>query len=223
MSAAVEIFFEKFGEFTDETVAVGELRDLILELALRGALTDRVPNDLTDPTWEHLTTSEIPDPSVADSPPFNTPSEWVWGRVGNVASNCGQKTPDQRFTYVDVGTIDNLTGCINAEAAVLDPEQAPSRARKLVKPGTVIYSTVRPYLKNIAIIECDFEPEAIVSTAFAVMLPEPFLDTRFLFYWLRSSSFEQEVGERMKGVAYPAINDKEFRKCPIPLPPLAEQ
>jgi type I restriction enzyme S subunit len=78
-------------------------------------------------------------------------------------------------------------------------------------------------LKNIAVVDREFSPPAIVSTAFAILHPRPFVNGRFLFHWLRSKSFEGEVAERMKGVAYPAINDGEFRGCPVPLPPLAEQ
>ena len=51
---------------------------------------------------------------------------------------------------------------------ILEPNQAPSRARKIVKKGDIIYSTVRPYLMNICIIDKDITPEPIVSTGFAV-------------------------------------------------------
>jgi len=65
--------------------------------------------------------------------------------------------------------------------------------------------------------------QAIVSTAFAVLYPRPSLDARYLFYWLRSQSFQDEVTERMKGVAYPAISDSDLWRCQIPLPPVTEQ
>ena len=82
---------------------------------------------------------------------------------------------------------------------------------------------MRHYLRNIAIFERQFTPSAIVSTAFAVLHPRSILDVRFLFCWLRSQPFQKEVTEKMKGVAYPAISDSEFWRCPLPLPPLAEQ
>ncbi|MHB8522107.1 MAG: restriction endonuclease subunit S [Limisphaerales bacterium] len=64
---------------------------------------------------------------------------------------------------------------------------------------------------------------AIDSTAFAVLHPKPFLNSRFLFHWLRSAPFQADVAAKMKGVAYPAISDSEFWKCLIPVPPLPEQ
>src|SRR3546814_12130080 len=75
----------------------------------------------------------------------------------------GQKVPDKPFHYIDVGGIDNLKGQISQELELLQPEDAPSRARKRTARGTVIYSTVRPYLKNIAVVDREFAFEAIAS------------------------------------------------------------
>jgi type I restriction enzyme S subunit len=102
--------------------------------------------------------------------------------------------------------------------------ESPSKSTKTpFRVDDVLYGKLRPYLRNIAIMDRTFKPSAIASTAFAILHPVPFVDSRFLFYWLRSSSFEAEVSKRMKGVAYPAISDGDFWVCPIPLPPLAEQ
>lgn len=205
----LETFFEKFELFANAPGAVGRMRELVLELAVRGRLLPSCNLDSSAPADQ--------------SQPFPIPDHWKWLLIANVADACGQKVPDRSFTYIDVGSIDNTRGLIKSEPEVVTPENAPSRARKLVRPGTVIYATVRPYLKNIAVIDREFSPPAIVSTAFAILHPKPFLDVCYLFYWLRSKAFEAQVAERMKGVAYPAINDGEFRACPIAVPPLAEQ
>ncbi len=202
----LETFFERFDQLADAPDAVGKVRELVLEFAVRGRL---VP-------------SREPESSVL-SGPFPVPGNWRWSILGEVADPCGQMKPDSRFTYVDVGAIDNVRGRITDSVQQLEAADAPSRARKLVRPGSVLYATVRPYLRNVAIFERQFSPPAIVSTAFAVLCPRPSLDVRYLFYWLRSQSFQDEVTERMKGVAYPAISDSEFWRCQIPLPPLAEQ
>lgn len=203
-----ETFFEKFNQFADAPDAVAKMRQLVLELAVRGRL---FPSGQTKP-------------SVSDaSAPFPIPGHWRWSTLIEAAEPCGQQKPDARFTYVDVGAIDNLRGRITDAVQRLEAADAPSRARKLVRPGSVLYATVRPYLRNVAILERQFSPPAIVSTAFAVLHPRSILDVRYLFYWLRSQPFQDEVTERMKGVAYPAISDSEFWRCPVPLPPLAEQ
>lgn len=76
--------------------------------------------------------------------------EWV--QISEIGHDWGQKTPDEDFTYIDVGSINKEYGIIE-EPSILSAKDAPSRARKIVQKGTVIYSTVRPYLLNIAIIE----------------------------------------------------------------------
>ena len=86
-----------------------------------------------------------------------------------------------------------------------------------------IYSTVRPYLRNIAVIDRKFTPPPIVSTAFAVLHPHEFLESRYLLHWLRSQPFQEDVAAKMKGVAYPAISDSDFWQCQIAVPPPEEQ
>lgn len=112
---------------------------------------------------------------------------------------------------------------IGAEVSVVQPEDAPSRARKRVAKGCVIYSTVRPYLRNIAVLDRDFVPAAIVSTAFSVLMPYTGVNVRFLYYYLRSQSFVEYVEDNQKGIAYPAINDGDFQRGPVPVPPTQEQ
>lgn len=115
----------------------------------------------------------------------------------------------------DLGRVD--------EPSVLDAQSAPSRARKCVREGTIIYSTVRPYLLNIAIIDRNFDPEPIASTAFAVVHPFSGVISSFVYRYLRSPPFVDYVEACQTGIAYPAINDKQFYSAPFPLPPVAEQ
>ena len=110
-----------------------------------------------------------------------------------------------------------------SNATITEAKDAPSRARKLVQSGTIIYSTVRPYLKNIAKITAKSNYELIASTAFAVLHPYQTVYGDFLFYYLRSDLLNESIEKRMKGVAYPAINNKDFYNLIFPLPPLNEQ
>ena len=144
-------------------------------------------------------------------------------RLGDVVYNFGQKNPDTPFTYIDVASIDNVKGCLTDNLLVLPPADAPSRARKIVKKGCVLYATVRPYLLNICIINQDFSHEPIASTAFAVLNPFSGLLNQYLYYILRSPMFIDYVNDQMTGMAYPAINDEKLYAGYIPLPPLAEQ
>jgi type I restriction enzyme, S subunit len=220
-SSIPALLLQHFDSLADTPGAVPKLRALILELAFRGRLVSHVlcPDDSR---WIKFC-AELDSPGALPPSPFEAPDHWRWMLLKEVAEPCGQKKPDKTFTYVDVGAVDNERGIVTSNTQVLAPEGAPSRARKLVKLGSVIYSTVRPYLRNVAVVDREFVPEPIVSTAFAVLHPDRILDAKYLFHWLRSPPFEVEVAARMKGVAYPAISDSDFWDCQIPVPPPEEQ
>lgn len=219
-----------------ELYGIKKLRELILELAVRGLL---VPQDTQDePASELLKkiavekTKLVKEGKIKNDKPwpdvgkhdgfFTAPEGWEWVRVADIGYDFGQKKPDANFTYIDVSAIDNRLGLIDSPTT-LSPEEAPSRARKLVKSGTVIYSTVRPYLLNIAIVQKDFDPEPIASTAFAVVHPFEGVVSGYVYRYLRSPSFVSYVEGVQTGIAYPAINDRQFFSGLIPLPPTAEQ
>ena len=149
-----------------------------------------------------------------DEIPFDIPESWSWQRLGEITRNHGQKKPDNLFSYIDIGS-DNI----------ISPENAPSRARKIVKYGDIIYATVRPYLHNMCIIDRNFKYEPIVSTGFAVLKCYEGVNNKYLFYYLQSPAFDVYANstENSRGVAYPAINDKKLFSSAIPIPPLAEQ
>ena len=143
--------------------------------------------------------------------------------MGDITYNFGQKKPNKTFSYIDVGSIDNKNLRLNQEENILTSDNAPSRARKIVKEGCIIYSTVRPYLLNMCIIDKEFSHEPIASTAFAILNPFKGVFNKYLFYYLQSPIFINHVNKVMTGVAYPAINDKKLYNSLIILPPFQEQ
>ncbi len=219
-----------------ELYGIKKLRELILELAVRGKLVPQDPNDepaslllerIAAEKAQLVKEKKIKKPKKYEpiddnSLPFNIPSSWKWARIEDLGHDLGQKKPDKTFTYVDVGSINKELGYID-EPSILEHSEAPSRARKLVQKNTVIYSTVRPYLLNIAVIDRDFNPEPIASTAFAIIHPLSGISSSYIYRYLRSPSFIEYVESVQTGIAYPAINDKQFFFGLIPVPPSAEQ
>ena len=225
--------FDTLAEAPD---GVNRLRELVLQLAVRGKLVPQDPEDEPARVLLERASKEQTElirakairkkkmPPLAPSDhPFDIPEGWEWTRMWRSAHDLGQQVPTSPFSYVDVSAINKEKGSISGEVSVVEPEAAPSRARKKVSRGCVIYSTVRPYLRNIAVVDRNFYPAPIVSTAFSVLMPYAGMSSRFLYYYLRSPVFVEYVEAHQKGVAYPAINDGDFQVAPVPIPPLAEQ
>ena len=123
--------------------------------------------------------------------------------------------------YIDIGNVDS-SGRISG-LATYRFEDAPSRARRLVRDGDVIISTVRTYLQAIAQIR---EPpdNLVVSTGFAVVRPlRDRFDANYCKFALRDAAFLAEVERRSLGVSYPAINAKDLADIQVPSHPLPQQ
>ncbi|MDO9176779.1 MAG: restriction endonuclease subunit S [Agitococcus sp.] len=128
---------------------------------------------------------------------------------------------DFELNYVDIGSVSLDAGIEKTEAFCF--KDAPSRARRLVKHGDIVVSTVRTYLKAIAAIKNPIE-NMIVSTGFAVIRPKPDVYiSHFAKYSLQSLNFVDEVISRSTGISYPAINATDLIRIRIPVPSIAEQ
>ena len=162
---------------------------------------------------------------IADEVPFDIPESWEWVRLKTLTYNHGQKKPTSEFCYIDIGSIDNKHQKLNDQETIVVPEKAASRARKIVNEGDILYSTVRPYLHNMCIINREFSREAIASTGFAVLKCCADYSNEFLFYYMMSPDFDSYANDtaNSKGVAYPAINDERLSMALVPIPPVSEQ
>lgn len=152
------------------------------------------------------------------------PAHWKAKRLKYLTSindeALGEDTEtDKEILYIDISNVDRTAGIINKEQLVFS--QAPSRARRIVKDGDVIVSTVRTYLRAITPI-IDPEPNLIVSTGFAVIRPHQLLSS-FAAYALQATYFVERVVANSVGVSYPAINASEIGGFPIAYPDLQDQ
>ena len=110
--------------------------------------------------------------------------------------------PDYELHYIDIGNV-SFDG-IMASPKVMSFSDAPSRARRIIKFGDTIISTVRTYLKAIAFI--DFEDaNLIASTGFAVLSPNGKISPRYLYHLIANQKFIDTVSAFSEGVSYPAI------------------
>lgn len=196
-----------------KTELPGKLRASLLQQATMGKL---VPQLDEEPAVDI-------DSEELEEVPFAIPEKWKWVKIKNLVTPCEQKIPDRDFLYIDVSSIDNIHHKIRPALKILQPHEAPSRARKIVKQGMVLYSTVRPYLLNTCIVDAQMHDEMICSTAFVAVTCSDKLISSYFLSVLLSPCFISYVLSVQKGVTYPAITDKNFYDAVIPLPPLAEQ
>ncbi len=154
-----------------------------------------------------------------------TQPNWRVVRLGDVCQKTEtinpQNTPNEEFTYVDVSSVSNQTFSIETPTRIFGRD-APSRARRLIRTGDVVFATVRPTLMRVAQVPSPLD-EAVCSTGYIVLRPRPELDARFLFYSLFRPSFQGAMESLQSGASYPAVNDGQVLAQPMLLPPLEEQ
>jgi len=129
--------------------------------------------------------------------------------------------PERIFGYVDISSINNKTNKI-VEYKNIRGKAAPSRARQSIQQNDVLFSNVRTYLRNIAIVPDDLDVQ-VCSTGFTVLRSNGTIVPKFLFYYTLTNDFINKVTPQQTGSQYPATTDRVVKDATIPLPPLAEQ
>ncbi|GER02204.1 hypothetical protein JCM17845_28270 [Iodidimonas gelatinilytica] len=132
-----------------------------------------------------------------------------------------RKAPEDEFDYVDVSSVSNETFTIGETQRLLGAD-APSRARRKIRSGDILFATIRPTLQRIAQIPEHLDGQ-ICSTGYIVLRPKPALDARFLMHSLFRPDFMGAMVSLQSGASYPAVTDKQVRAQTIPLPTLEEQ
>lgn len=146
-------------------------------------------------------------------------------KIDDIVVKTKNKNPmdekNKPFTYIDISSIDNKSFKI-IEPKQLIGSEAPSRAKKEVLFGDVLYSTTRPNLKNIAIINDEYD-NPIASTGFCVLRINDKTINSYLFYYLVTEKLFKQIEPNIRGAQYPATSDKDLKNCNIPNTPLQIQ
>lgn len=132
-----------------------------------------------------------------------------------------RRNPSQCFHYIDIASVSNSSFQILAHKEIVGAV-APSRARKRIRAGDVIFATTRPYLRSIALVSETYN-EAICSTGFCVLRSNNVVLPEWLFYCAISDDLLSQVTPKMRGANYPAVTDKDILSSKIPVPSLEEQ
>jgi len=163
---------------------------------------------------------------MMDGKPYPLPKTWVESSIGKAVIKTKQrdprKKPNEVFQYVDVSAVSNTSFKITSEAPTLGSD-APSRARKAIQTDDVLFATVRPTLKRIALVPPELDG-AIASTGYCVLrCDKAKADPGFLYSFLITDHFNARMAGLERGASYPAVRDSDVTASWFPLPPLPEQ
>ncbi|MCY4164599.1 MAG: restriction endonuclease subunit S [Gammaproteobacteria bacterium] len=144
-----------------------------------------------------------------------------------IAMNEAAYSPKEAWpfvNYLDTGSItDNRIKAI--QRLELSKEKLPSRARRKVKPGDIVFSTVRPNQRHFGLLR-DIPDNFLASTGFAVIRArDRIADPCFLYWYLaqdRIVSHLHTIAEHSTS-AYPSIRPADIGSLEVNLPPLPEQ
>ena len=197
---------------------ITNLKSKILDLAMQGKL---VPQDPTDePAADMLMRINPKAKIITDNPhSWNIPNNWCWTRVKDVFNPMEKAVPsDSEFFYIDIDSVDNRTNTVSPKQ--IKTEYAPSRASRKTQRGDIVFSMVRPYLRNVAVVPFD---GCIASTGFYVLSRSSAIYPPFAFRLALSEFFVSGLNSYMKGDNSPSINKSNMEEFIIPLPPFNEQ
>lgn len=200
------------------TESIAKAKSKILDLAMQGKLVPQDPAD--EPAADMLRRINPKAKIITDNPhSWNIPNGWCWVMVSDVFAPMQRKLPEgDNFWYIDIDSVDNKRNV--AYPKNICTTTAPSRASRFTQKGDVVFSMVRPYLRNIALVP---EDDCIASTGFYVFHPLDAILSKYSYILTLSSFFVDGLNSFMKGDNSPSINKNNVESFVIPLPPLNEQ
>ena len=159
---------------------------------------------------------------INDEIPFELPDSWAWCRGYSCFEGMSSTKPQgEYFDYIDIDAIDNRLHKIK-EAKHLPVSNAPSRASRSVKNGSVLFSLVRPYLENIALVE-EKHSSCVASSGFYICNSNGTFLPEFMFYLMISRYVVDGLNQYMKGDNSPSISKDNIEGWLYPVPPFKEQ
>lgn len=221
---------KEFSKLTITFPSIEEQRKIVKILDEKFASIDEsirlVKADLLslDGLWQSILNDSFnPLKSKLDNDTYTLPPTWKWEKLGDICEktkNANLKDFNDYISYIDISSIDNKNFMI-LDYKKINSTQAPSRAKRQVKFGDILYATTRPNLKNIAMVNQEYY-NPIASTGFCIIRAKKDVK-KYIFYFLLSDYVTDFVARFIKGAQYPAVSDKDIFNIQIPLPPLKEQ
>lgn len=140
-------------------------------------------------------------------------------------TNSYQKIDNWEYiNYLDTGNLteNNISEIVLFKSSI---DKIPSRAKRKVKVGDILYSTVRPNQKHYGYIDKEYD-NLLVSTGYIVIEPNnKIINGKYLYYYLTQDkivNYLQTIAENTVAT-YPSISPKDIEDLVVDLPSLQNQ
>lgn len=226
----LETFFEKFELFADAPDAVAKIRELVLEMALRGKLSEQRVEDASDPEWltlVHRLDAGAEAATLLADAPYEIPSVWRWTTLHGLGETKPRnEAPDSaQASFVPMTLIPAAFG--QTAQHEVRPWSEIKKGYTHFIDGDVVMAKITPCFENgksavmgglTGGIGAGTTELHVFRRSTAAILPE------FVIIQLKSHGFITRGIPRMTGSAgQRRVPYEYFAKAPFPLPPLAEQ
>jgi type I restriction enzyme S subunit len=216
---------EHLRELTTRPDQIKQLRQAILNLAVRGKI---VPQDPNDKAINLITRIKQSDTNQSF---FEVPKNWLWVALSDIAEiengDRGKNYPN-RDEYVRSGIPWINTGHIQPNGS-LSLESMNYIAREKynqlrggkIKPGDLIYCLRGATFGKTAFVEPFIE--GAIASSLMIIRPTLNVDKRYLYYYLMSPLAKLQLLRFDNGTAQPNLSSNSVKRYFVPLPPQAEQ
>jgi type I restriction enzyme S subunit len=202
-------FFDNFEIIANAPGGITRLRELILDLAVRGKLTEQISNERR---------LEIPESDGF----FVIPDNWVWSTLEEIADygGRGSKSPNEIVDadwVLDLEDIEKSTSRLLNRVRSKDRQTTSTKAR--FEKGDVLYGKLRPYLDKVLVADTP----GYCTTEIVPITPKFGLDPQWLRISLKSPMFIGYVTEKSYGMKMPRLGTKDAKASLHAVPPIEEQ
>ena len=154
--------------------------------------------------------------------------DWPRLRLGDcMVINDSTYSPKEAWpfiNYLDTGSITENQIC-EIQHLTVGKDKIPSRARRKVQPGDIVYSTVRPNQRHFGLLK-RIPENFLASTGFSVLRGKTGVAyTNFLYWYLAQDRIVEQLHTTAEHStsAYPSIRSADIGQLQVDLPPLPEQ
>ena len=221
---------------------IKKLRELILEMAVRGKLVPQDPND--EPASELLKRiaaekaelvkngkikKQKPLPEISeDEKPFELPEGWEWVRLGDICEVKGGKRLPTGHSYAENVTpyvYIRVTNMKNGTIKDDDLFYINNETRKIISKYTIsksdLYITIAGTIGQVGLVPSRFDGMNLTENAAKISV---FLTNRSWLKDIMSSGFlKKQFLERANTLAQPKLALNQIAESVLPLPPFQEQ